>query len=71
MPLIIDCEKGIWNATKLLPLLCPLLCWNHIRQDIKHWVQSHNGTSDDILVYTDHLLQLLKSENPDEFEENC
>ena len=51
--------------------MCPLLCWNHIWQDIKHWVRSHNGTSDDILVYTGHILQLLKSENPDEFEENC
>ena len=46
-PIIIDREKGINNATKLIPNLCPILCWNHICQDIKHWVQSHSGTSDD------------------------
>ena len=70
VPLIIDCEKGINNATKLVPSLCPLLCWNHIWQDIKHWVRSHNGTSDDINVYLDHIMKLLKSENEAEFEEN-
>ena len=37
--------------------------------DIKHRVWTHNGTSNDIHVYIDHVLQLLKSENPDEFEE--
>ena len=37
----------------------------------KHWVRNHNGTSDDTLVYTDHVFQLLKSEHPHEFEEIC
>ena len=69
VPIIIDREKGINNATKLSPKLCPILCWNYIRQDIKHWVRSHNGTSDDVLVYMDHVMQLLKSENQDQFEE--
>ena len=35
---------------------------------------SHNGTSADILVYANHVLQLLKSESPEEFEKknmNC
>ena len=68
--LIIDQEKGVNNATKLVPSLCPLLCWNHIWQDIKQWVRSHNGTSDDIHVYLDHIMKLLKSENEAEFEEN-
>ena len=70
IPLIVDREKGINNAIKLYPNLCPFFCWNHICQDIKHWVQTHNGTSHDIHVYTAHVLQLLKSENPGEFEEN-
>ena len=62
--------KGINNATKLVPSLCPLLFWIHIQQDLKHWVQNHHGTSDDILVYIDHVLQFLESGNSDEFEEN-
>ena len=70
VPLIVDREKGINNAMKLYPNLCPTFCWNHICQDIKHCIRTHNGTSNDIHVYTDHVLQLLKSENPDEFEEN-
>ena len=45
---IVDREKGINNAIKLYPNLCPIFCWNHICKDIKHWVQTHNGTSDDI-----------------------
>ena len=69
VPIIIDREKGINNATMLIPNLCPILCWNHICQDSKHWVQSHNGTSDDILVYMDHVMQILKSESQDQFEE--
>ena len=69
VPLISDHERGIRNATELVPNLSPLMCWNHIHQDIKHWVQSHNGTSDDIVVYVDHVIQLLKSENQNEFEE--
>ena len=67
--LIIPREKGIRNSAKTVPNLCPVLCWNHIWQDLKHWVCSHNGNSDDIHVYTDHLMQLLKSESPTEFEE--
>ena len=51
-----DCEKGINNATNLTPNLCSLLCSNYIHQDIKHRVQSHNGTSGDILVYTNHVM---------------
>ena len=69
VPLIMVREKGITNAAKLAPNLCPLLCWNHICQDIKYWVRSHNGTTDDILVYTDNVIQLLKSENQEIFEE--
>ena len=38
IPLIIEREKGIRNATKLVSNLSPLLCWNYIHQDIKHWV---------------------------------
>ena len=70
VPLIAEGERGINNAIKLYPNLCPIFCWNHICQDVKHWVQTHNGTSDDTHAYIDHVLQLLKSENPDEFEEN-
>ena len=33
VPIIIDREKGICNATKLVPNLSPILCWNHIHQD--------------------------------------
>ena len=35
VPIITEREKGINNATKLIPSLCPILCWNHICQDIK------------------------------------
>ena len=69
VPIIIDRKKEIKNATKLIPNVCPILCWNHIHQGIKHWVQSHNGISDDIVVYMDHVMQLLKSEIQDQFEE--
>ena len=73
IPIIIDLEMGINSGTKLIPNLHPILCWNHICQDIKYWVQSHNGTSADILVYTNHVLQFVKSDSPDEFEKvmNC
>ena len=70
VPIIIYLEKGIGNTTKLIHSLSPLLCLNHIWQDIKYWVQNHNSTSDDILCSKDHILQLLESKNPHEFEEN-
>ena len=52
-----------------MPNLCPLLCWNHIHQDIKNWVHNCNGTSDDVSVYTNNVMQLLRSATKEEFEE--
>ena len=51
VPIIIDREKGINNAKKLSPNLGPILCWNHICQDIKHWVRSLDQSSHPVPVF--------------------
>ena len=53
----------------MIPNLCPIFCWNHNQQDIKQWVRSHNGTSDDITVYVNDVMELLKSEKENIFEQ--
>ena len=69
IPIILDRETALKNAVKAqLPNLLIAMCWNHLRTDVKHWVNKHGGRSDDLVVYTKHLEDLLKSETKDEYD---
>ena len=61
--LVTDRENGITNAIhKVLPGISIVLCWNHLRQDIRYWIKKHGGKSDEISVYAEHLNTLLDCE---------
>ena len=63
--MISNLEKGFCNIIKLVTNLCPFLCWKHIHHIIKDWVWNHNGTSDDILVHVNNVMNLLQWEPMD------
>ena len=59
IPIITDDESGICNAIdKCLPGVHPLLCWNHLINSIKAWLQHHRPTPEEIPIYVSHLRQL-------------
>ena len=52
IPVIVDREKAITNAfNEVFPSSKLIYCWNHIKSDVKHWVRTHGGKSDDVKVY--------------------
>ena len=68
--IVTDREKSIANAIKSK---CPswrhFYCWNHIVQDIKHWILTHNGRREDVTVYSNHVKKLLNSNSAENFEQ--
>jgi hypothetical protein len=45
--IVLDREAAITNAIKkTLPNVSILHCWNHIKQDIKHWLNAHMVVSE-------------------------
>ena len=49
-------------------LVCVLFSVNHVYLQIKYRVCKHSGKTDDVHIYTDHVIQLLKSEHEEAFE---
>ena len=67
--LVTDREKGITNAIhKVLPGISIVLCWNHLKQDIRYWIKKHGGKSDEISIYAEHLNTLLNCETEEIFQ---
>ena len=69
IPVVCDREKAILNAIeKETSGQNPLLaCWNHIKQDVKHWLHKQKAPSNDISVYIQHITNLLQCENEEEY----
>ena len=66
---ITDREYSITNAvTNVLPNARILHCWNHIRKDVKMWLHKKNASTDDVTVYTNDVLDLLKSDDRKSFD---
>lgn len=51
--MVTDREKSLqYGIHTVLRQNINFLCWNHIQQDVKHWVKSENNTTkEDIKVY--------------------
>ena len=65
--IVTDREVGITNALKkVFPNAHVLHCWNHILRDRKCWLRKHGASPDDILVYKQDILTILKSESEDD-----
>jgi hypothetical protein len=45
-----------------------LSCWNHVLTDIETWVRKHGGCSDDIVIYKEHVRELLKCDTDGELQ---
>ena len=68
--IVTDRERAIRNAILKNAPQCRLFhCWNHVKRNVRHWLNTHGGTSDDQIVYRRDVEQLMKSENEAEFDE--
>ena len=56
---------GAGISISKLPNSQILICWNHIFNDIKFWINKHGGTSDDRKVYDMDIRALLHCESLD------
>lgn len=62
-----------WAITKAVQNNIPNIklsyCWNHMRMDLKRWLEKYNATSDDKTVYRSDFMSLLESESLEDFLE--
>lgn len=62
--IVTDRESALNNAIKsYLPNAKIVHCWNHIRRDIKQWLRTHDGKTDDMSVYPANIVALLQIED--------
>jgi hypothetical protein len=67
--IVTDRESALNNAIKsYLPNAKIVHCWNHIRRDIKQWLRTHDGKTDDMSVYPANIVSLLQTEDLNAFE---
>ena len=67
--IVTDREKGIINSiTEVLPNVNLVLCWNHIKRDLRQWLRSHGASTQDLTVYMKDLDTLLNSDSKEEFD---
>ncbi|KAL4240107.1 hypothetical protein ACF0H5_000901 [Mactra antiquata] len=67
-PIVCDREPGIKAAiSKTLPNLHVVHCWNHIKTDVKVWLNKHKATQDDLQVYLSDVTTILKTNS----EQSC
>lgn len=69
VPILIDMEPGIKKAINQETDLRIVGCWRHLKKDIEAWLTKHGGSSGDRKVYVDHVFELLKAENEEEYVE--
>ena len=70
-PIIVtDREKAFSNAINShIPNAKILLCWNHVKRDVKFWVKKQGGKSDDVIVYNNDVDSLLRADSEQDFDE--
>ena len=63
-------EKAIINTvTKIVPDATLLLCWNHIRKDVKIWLELKDYSSTEIHKYTNDIYTLLEARSKEDCDE--
>ena len=66
--LVLDRERAVTNAVrKIIANIQIFYCWNHLRQDLKSWLETHNASRDDKDVYREDFKTLLHSNSKEEF----
>ena len=69
--IVTDGERAFRNViSDKFPSMPRLRCWNHLTNDIDHWVRSRGGVSFDCKHYKNQVKQLLHSQSRVEFENN-
>ena len=53
---------------KALPNIPIVHCWNHIKNDVKVWLNKHRATQDDLSVYMRDVRDILDYQSVDVFE---
>ena len=67
---VTDREGGIISAiSSVFHNAHKVICWNHIKQDIKVWIKSKGGNSEDKTAYMAYVVELLNSSNDQELNE--
>jgi hypothetical protein len=59
VPIATDDEQALINAIRIETDLFRVGCQRHLVNDIKHWVDNHDGNKDDRIVYVDEVLELI------------
>ena len=68
---VMDRESALKIAfTNVFPQCTILHCWNHIKRDLRFWLQKHGGNSDDIAIYQNDLVEIMRSDSLEAFEIN-
>ena len=68
---VMDRESALKIAfTNVFPQCTILHCWNHIKRDLRFWLQKHGGNSDDIAIYQNDLVAIMRSDSLEAFEIN-
>ena len=69
--LVLYRERAVTNAVrKIIANIQIFYCWNHLRQDLKRWLETHNASRDDKGVYREDFQTLLHSNSKEEFNTN-
>ena len=68
---VMDRERALKTPfQKVFPDCQIVHCWNHIKRDVKFWLQKHGGSSDDIAVYQRDIVSIMRSGSVEEFSAN-
>ena len=69
--LVLDRERAVTNAVqKIMPNTQIFYCKNHLRQDLKRWLETHNASRDDKEVYKEAFMTLQQSGSREEFHDD-
>ena len=65
--IVTDRESGITTALEnVFPQAHVLHCWNHVTRDLKFWLKKHGATQDDISVYKQDVLTVMRADSEKE-----
>ncbi|XP_047124770.1 uncharacterized protein LOC124807179 [Hydra vulgaris] len=69
--IVTDQERAITEAIKeSFPSVSHFLCWNHVLQDSKRWLQLHGvKTKDELAYYTECIQSLLRSDSESSYKD--
>ena len=70
LPVVTDREKGILDAIEISSSgqNATILCWNHIKKDVKRWLTEKKYSTSDIAMYIQHVTALLQAPDEHKFD---